>query len=69
MVEIFQQAEAINLRHVRVGFALGHAGRHLDGDLLEGECGFKRRQVGGQQPVDHRLLVLLDAPDARQRQL
>ena len=68
MIEVFEQAEAVDLREVFVRLALRDAGSDLDGDLFETDGGFEWRKIGGQQPVDHGLLVLLDAPDFRERQ-
>ena len=42
MVEVVQQAIALNLRQIRIGFALGDRRRHLDGHLLVGDGRFKR---------------------------
>jgi hypothetical protein len=34
MVEVFQQAEAVDLGKIRIGLGLRDGGGHLDGDLL-----------------------------------
>ena len=60
MVEVLEQAEAIDLRQVRVRLVLGDAGRDLDRDLLEADRGLERRLVRRVEPVDQRLLVLLE---------
>lgn len=69
MVEVLQQSEPVDLRQIRIGLVLRHCGRDLDGDLFIRDGGFQRRMVGGDKPVDGRLLMLLDAPDFRQRHL
>ena len=43
--------------------------RAVDRDLLEGDCRLEGGVVRRQQPVDHRLLMLFDAPDHRERWL
>ena len=69
VIEVLEQAEAIDLRQVRVRLVLRERRRHLDRDLLVADGGLERRLIGGDEPVDQRLLVLLDAPDARERRL
>ena len=47
MIKVFEQAKAIDLREIRVGLMLSHAGGDLDGDLLETDGGFERREIRG----------------------
>jgi hypothetical protein len=61
VIEVFEQAEAIYLREVRIGFLLCQRSRELDGDLLITDGRLERRVIGAQQPVDHRRLMVLDA--------
>ena len=69
VVEVFQESEAVRLRQIGIRLGLGHAGRHLDGNLLEADGRFERRLVGGIEPIHQRLLVLLDASDPGQGRL
>jgi hypothetical protein len=69
MVEILQQPETECLRQVGVRLGLGHAGGHLDGDLLEANRRLQRGLIGGLALVRQRLLVLLDAADPGQGRL
>src|SRR6185437_3391875 len=53
--------EAQRLGHVRIGFRARERGSHLDRDLLIADRRLERGVVRAEEPVDHRLLVLLDA--------
>jgi len=55
------------LSRCAVLLALGHRSGEFDRHLFVGDRGLERRQVGQEQPVDHGRLVLLGAPDQRQR--
>jgi hypothetical protein len=41
VVEVLEEAEAIDLGEIRIRLALGHAGRDLDGHLLEADRGLE----------------------------
>jgi hypothetical protein len=69
VVEVLEQAEAVDLREVLVGLPLRHRRRHVDRHLLVGDGGLEGRVVGADQPVDQRRLVVLHAPDVGKRPL
>ncbi len=69
VVEVLEQAVAVDLGQVGVGLGHRDARRDLDRHLLEADRRLERRLVGGVQPVDQRLLVLLDPPDLAEREL
>jgi hypothetical protein len=69
VIEVLEQPEAQDLGDVGIRLILRQRGGDLDGHLLIPDRRFEWRLIGGQQPVDQRLLMLLLAPDPGQRGL
>jgi hypothetical protein len=66
VVEVLEQPEAVGRGVVGVGLGERDGGRDLDGDLLEADGGLEHGLVGRIQPIDQRLLVMVDAAHERQ---
>ena len=69
VVEVLEQAEAVDLRQVRVGLVLGDAAVTSMATCSKPMRRLERRLVGRVEPVHQRLLVLLDAAHLRERAL
>ena len=61
VVEVFEQAKVQCFADVRIRLMSCQVGSQVDGDLLVAQRRFQDRLVAGVQPVDRRLLLVLNA--------
>jgi hypothetical protein len=69
VVEVFEEAEVHDLFQIRIGLILCQERGELDGHLFVSDGRLQLALIGRIQPVDHCLLVLLGAPNSRERHL
>src|SRR5690606_30785694 len=67
VIEVFQQAEAIDLSQVGIGFLLRQGRGDFDGDLLITAGGLQRRVIRASTPVEYPDLRLFHTTDLGER--